>query len=108
MASSGESVGDRGGPAGSGHLSPAQCTSFSYKITATRTGKTGDSGVVSLKGSSVKGSKGSRALEIGDPTARSSVMSGAPDIQPSQQCDDRRDRGDSIQQVIRLFDETHA
>src|SRR5205814_8863814 len=37
-------------------------------------------------------------------------MSGEPDVQPPQPCDDRRDRGkfDSIQQVIRLFDETHA
>jgi RNA polymerase sigma-70 factor (ECF subfamily) len=37
-------------------------------------------------------------------------MSGEPDVPSYQPCDDRRDRGkvDSIQEVIRLFDETHA
>ena len=63
-----------------------------------------------MKGSSVKGSNGSGVLEIKEWTARISLISGEPDVPPSQPCDDRRDRGklDSIQEVIRLFDEAHA
>jgi RNA polymerase sigma-70 factor (ECF subfamily) len=73
------------------------------------TGKTAGRRVVSLKGSSVKGSNGSKVLEIKDWTAPISLMPSEPDVPSSQRCDDRRDREvGSIQEVIRLFDQTHA
>jgi DNA-directed RNA polymerase specialized sigma24 family protein len=58
----------------------------------------------------VKGLNESSVLGFWSRTGRSSLMSGEPDVQPPEPSEDSRDTGrlDPAQEVIRLFDETHA
>ena len=63
-----------------------------------------------MKGSSVKGLNESSVLGFWSRTGHSSLMFGEPDVQPPEPSEDRRDTSqfDPAQEVIRLFDETHA
>ena len=58
----------------------------------------------------MKGLNESSVLEFWSRTGRSSLMSGQPEAQPSEPSEDSpdTDKLDPAQEVIRLFDETHA